>query len=95
VLDPNALPPPGSNAKTAKWLFKLLKSQDGAGWIYQSLFPDQIHDIFHWFKIFVRLQSCIFWFALRLCIIVTLEMKRITICLQWGLILSGSQKLNN
>jgi len=50
----------------------------------------QIHGIFYCVKIFVTKQSCIFRYALRLClIIVTLEMKRITICLQWGLIFTG------
>jgi len=46
----------------------------------KSFFSDQIHGIFHWVKIFITEQSYIFWYALHLrIIIVTLEMKQITI----------------
>jgi len=45
-------PPPGDGyAKTAKWLFKLITSQDALD--IPGFFPDQIHVIFHWVKAFV------------------------------------------
>jgi len=93
MSDTNAHYPPCGYAKIAKWFFTLLTSQAG---MLVLFFPDQIPGIFHWVKIFafcnvtkLHISQCIASDV----IIVTLEMKRITICLQWGLIFI--QKLND
>jgi len=64
-------------------------------WKYRSFFSDKIHDILHYSNIF-DVTNCIFLYALRLCIIIiiNLEMKRIAGCLQRGIwFVSGWQKL--
>jgi len=89
MLEPNAhypTPPLRGYAKTAKWLFTLLMSKLALD--SSPLFSDQIQDICSiGLKYLQRNKVSHFSLQLRLCkIIVTLEIKRITICLQMGMI---------
>jgi len=88
TLTPLPPPPPGGYAETAKWFFTLLTSQASTGYTSSVFFLIKYTVYSIGLKYLQRNKvayfgmQCVFVYIRN----VTLEMKQITICLQWDLI---------